>query len=80
MCFVHGHSLWKLTTHTKDLVVLDVPYTHKIIGGPVAFLINDKHDDNYFEPNHDMQLSFEKTETICAKNQSRNIMMKKQVI
>jgi hypothetical protein len=66
--------------HTKDLVVLDIPCTHKKLGGPVARSINGKHDDKYFEPNHDMQLSFKKTETICAKNQSRKIMIKNQVI
>ena len=64
--------------HTKDLVDLDVFCAHKRLGGPIACSINGKHDDKYFEPNHDMQLSFKKTETICAKNQSRNITIKKQ--
>jgi hypothetical protein len=66
--------------HTKNLVVLDVSYAHKRLGGPATCSINGKHDDKYFEPNNDMQLSFKKTETICANNQSRNIMMKNQVI
>jgi hypothetical protein len=66
--------------HTKDLVFLYVSCTHKRLGGPATRSINGKHDDKYFEPNHDMQLSFKKIETICAKNQSRNIMMKNQVI
>jgi hypothetical protein len=38
----------------------------KELGGPVARSINGKHDDKYFEPNHDMQLSFK-------KNRNKNV-------
>ena len=69
-----------MTSLNFFVMFMGIPCAHKRIGGPVAHLINGKHDDKYFEPNNDMQLSFKKTETICANNQSRNIMMKNQVI
>jgi hypothetical protein len=76
-------------THKKDSVVLDVSCAHKRLGGLAAHKrlgglaahsISGKHDDKYFKPNLDMQLSFKKRKTICAKIQSRKIMKKNQVI
>jgi hypothetical protein len=57
-----------------------VSCAQQILGGPGACSVNVKQDGKYFEPNHDMQLSFKKIETICANNQSRKIMTKNQVI
>jgi hypothetical protein len=31
-----------------------VPCAHNILGHPAVSSINDKHDDNHSEPNHDL--------------------------
>jgi hypothetical protein len=55
---------------------MGVPYAYKRLGRPASFSISDKHDDKYFQTKSRHAIILQKIETICAKNQSRKIMMK----